>query len=359
MNLKLNTLLFASVGILLSSCGSVDTPVVLYAETANALVSIDEGFDQEVEYEYMIEGGQLRFQHPHFMDVQMTSDLQNDWVEVREMLETIRETQRYQNQQRVLIKMEASILRALAATIEANEITLSEASATELAEAQTSLESTKADIQTTRNEIKSLLVELRSVMRSVNRPMMWDESLVAEVKTLLTSILPLTETLTTSISIVLPSLQSIRAIFIESIPSELSPLTEEVLTSLELFETQLIALNEIQTEIKTMRQETRLIMKEIHDLVAEMKANNATLSVADKAALALKRLAIQDAFESLKTIGLENKEALAYLKEMMSFENLAFINETIASLILQGEERLSILTSIQNLFLEAKTILEA
>ena len=56
MNLKLNTLLFASVGILLSSCGSVDTPVVLYAETANALVSIDEGFDQEVEYEYMIEG---------------------------------------------------------------------------------------------------------------------------------------------------------------------------------------------------------------------------------------------------------------------------------------------------------------
>jgi hypothetical protein len=359
MNLKLHTLLFATVGIMLSSCGTAATPVMLYADTANALVTIDEGFDQEVEYDYMVQGGQLRFQHSHFMDVQMSSELQNDWVEVREMLETIRETQRLQNQQRVLIKMEASIIRTLATIIETNEIVLSEASATALAEAQTSLDATKLAIQTTRNEIRTLLTELRTLMRSVNRPMMWDERLISDIKVVLTALLPLTESLATSISTILPSLQSIRDIFIDVIPSELSPITEDVLSALALFETQLTALNTLQDEIKTVRQDTRLLMKEIHDIVATMKANNETLSVADKAALALKRLAIEDAMDSLRTIGLENKETLNSLKEMMTFDNLDYVNETIASLILQGQERLAILLSIQNLFLEAVAILEA
>lgn len=359
MNLKLHTLLFATVGIMLSSCGTAATPVMLYADTANALVTIDEGFDQEVEYDYMVQGGQLRFQHSHFMDVQMSSELQNDWVEVREMLETIRETQRLQNQQRVLIKMEASIIRTLATIIETNEIVLSEASATALAEAQTSLDATKLAIQTTRNEIRTLLTELRTLMRSVNRPMMWDETLISDIKVVLTALLPLTESLATSISTILPSLQSIRDIFIDVIPSELSPITEDVLSALALFETQLTALNTLQDEIKIVRQDTRLLMKEIHDIVSTMKANNETLSVADKAALALKRLAIEDAMDSLRTIGLENKETLDSLKEMMNFDNLDYVNETIASLILQGQERLAILLSIQNLFLEAVAILEA
>jgi len=359
MNLKLNTLLFASVGILLSSCGKVETPVVLYADTANALVSIDEGIDQEVEYEYMVEGGQLRFQQPHFMDQPMMSDLQNDWVEVREMLETLRETQRLQNQERFLIKMEASILRALATTIEENAITLSEASATELAEAQASLELTKESIQTIRSDIKTLITELRTLIRSVNRPMMWDETLILDVRTVLLALLPLTESLSSNLNTVLPSLKDIREIFIANIPSELSPITAEVLLGLAEFETSLIALNTLQNEIKTVRQDSRLLMKDIRDIVTEMKANNITLSVADKAALALKRLAIQDAFASLKTIGEESKPLIASLKDMISFVNLAFINETLVSLILQGEERLTILLSIQTLFLESQAILEA
>jgi hypothetical protein len=146
---------------------------------------------------------------------------------------------------------------------------------------------------------------------------------------------------------------------IEVIPSELSPITEEVLISLALFETQLMTLNTLQDEIKTVRQDTRLIMKDIHDVVATMKANNETLSVADKAALALKRLAIEDAMDSLRSIGIENKETLESLKEMMTFDNLDFVNEAIASLILQGQDRLTILLSIQNLFSEAIAILEA
>jgi len=79
MNLKTSSVIFASMGILLASCATTNTPVVLYAQTANALVSIDEGFDQEVEYEFMMGDGQLKLQHPHFMDVASTSDLQNDW----------------------------------------------------------------------------------------------------------------------------------------------------------------------------------------------------------------------------------------------------------------------------------------
>ncbi len=359
MNLKRHTLWFASVGIMLSSCGTTATPVMLYADTANALVSIDEGFDQEVEYDYMVQGGQLRFQHSYFMDMQMSSELQNDWVEVREMLETIRETQRLQNQQRVLINMEASIIKTLATIIETNEIVLSEASAIALAEAQATLDETKLAIQSTRNQIRTLLLELRTLIRSVNRPMMWDETLISDVKVVLTALLPLTESLATSISTVLPSLQSIRDILIEVIPSELSPITEEVLNSLALFETQLMTLNTLQDEIKTVRQVTRLIMKDIHDIVATMKANNETLSVADKAALALKRLAIEDAMDSLRSIGIENKETLESLKEMMTFDNLDFVNEAIASLILQGQDRLTILLSIQNLFYEAIAILEA
>ncbi len=359
MNLKLHTLLFASVGILLSSCGKVETPVVLYADTANALVSIDEGFDQEVEYEYMVEGGQLHFQHPHFMDAPMVSALQNDWVEVRELLETLRETQRLQNQQRVLIKMEASILRALATVIETNAITLPEAAASELVEAQSSLEATKTSLQSLRSEIKTLLSGLRTLMRSVNRPMMWDETLIVEVKATLNEILPLTESFASALSTVLPSLQSIREIFVANIPSELSPLTPEVLSALSTFESSLVTLNALQSEIKTIRQDTRLVIKDIRDIVAAMKANNETLSVADRAALALKRLAIQDAMASLRTQGIENKETISTLKDMMNFDNLAFVNETLSSLILQGEARLTILETIQTLFLESKAILEA
>ncbi|MFZ9138912.1 MAG: hypothetical protein ACO207_00455 [Bacilli bacterium] len=359
MNLKLNTLLFASIGILLSSCGSVDTPVVLYAETANAMVRIDEGFDQEVEYDYMVEGGQLRFQHPHFMDVQMTSVLQNDWVEVREMLETLRETQRLQNQERVFIKMEASIIRALGTVMESNAITLSEADATAFVEYQTALTSTKNNLQTIREELKSLVTELRSLMRSVNRPMMWDDTLITNVKDILSDIIPLTETLTTELSTVLPSLQSVRALLLENIPNDLSPITVEVLAALDAFQTQLVALNALQLEIKSVRQNTRDTIKDIRDIVAAMRANNEELSVADRAALSLKRLAIQDAMASLRSLNNENKDTLSSLRNLISFENLTYINETLITLLDQGEQRLTILETIQTLFLESKAILEA
>jgi len=359
MNLKLKTLLIAGVTTLISSCGKFQTPVNLYANTANTLVSIEEGIAQESEFTFMVEDGQLRIQEPDFMDQQATSAYQNDWLEVREIFETLRESQRLQNQLRILIKMEASLLTALATTIEENAITLTEASAFELAEAQANLDETKATIQTTRNEIQSLVIALRTLIRSVNRPSMWNDNLILDVKAVLLELLPLVDTLTTHLTVVLPSLKAMRDLLNANIPSALSPITDNVLVALGEFENSLIVLNTLQNDIKTIRQETRLMMKEIRDLVRNMKTNNITLSDVDKAALALKRLAMQDAFASLKTLGDESKSLMQSLRGRITFTNLDVVNETLASLIVQGEERLSIIHSIHNLLLEAIAILES
>lgn len=357
MNLKLNTLLLTGFGLLLASCGSTSTPVLLYANTATSLITLDEGFELEKEYEGMIGGGQLRFQHSHFMDVPRTEALQNDWVEVRELIDTIRQTQQLQNQQRILIKMEASVLKTLATIIEENNLILSEASAELLIEAQATLDETKTTIIGLRNDIKTLMAELRTLMRSVNRPMMWDENLVTEVTSVLTEILPLTESLAVSIASVMPSLISIRNIFIDVIPEDLSPLTEEVLTALALFETQLLSLNVIQSEIQSVQKDTRILIKDIHGIVKTMRTEGVVLSNADKAAITVKRLAIADAVASLKTIGNENKDTLNELKDMLSIENLSFINASLLTLLNTSDTRLELLESIEGLYLEVMTIL--
>lgn len=357
MNLKLNTLLLTSFGLLLASCGSTSTPVLLYANTATSLITLDEGFELEKEYEGMIGGGQLRFQHSHFMDVPRTEALQNDWVEVRELIDTIRQTQQLQNQQRILIKMEASVLKTLATIIEENSLTLSEASTGLLLEAQTTLDLTKTTIIGLRNDINLQIRELKTLMRSVNRPMMWDENLVSEVTDVLTQILPLTESLTESIASVMPSLISIRNIFIDVIPEDLSPLTEEVLTALALFEAQLLALNLVQSEIQNVQKDTRILIKDIHGIVKTMRTEGVVLSNADKAAITIKRMAVADAVTSLKTIGNENKETLNGLKDMLSLENLTFINASLLNLLNTSEARLDIYESIELLYTEVMTIL--
>jgi DNA-directed RNA polymerase subunit F len=359
MNLKLNTLLLTGIGLLLASCGSTSTPVLLYANTATSLITLDEGFDLEKEYEGMIGGGQLRFQHSHFMDVPRTEALQNDWVEVRELMDTIRQSQQLQNQQRILIKMEASVLKALATIIEENNLSLSEASGALLIEAQATLDETKTTIIGLRNDIKTLMAELRTLMRSVNRPMMWDENLVTEVTEVLTEILPLTESLAESIASVMPSLISIRNIFIDVIPEDLSPLTEEVLTALSLFETQLLALNLAQSEIQSVQKDTRILIKDIHGIVKTMRTEGVVLSNADKAAITVKRLAISDAVASLKTIVEENKDTLNELKDMLSIENLSFINASLLTLLNTNDTRLELLELIEGLYLEIMTILTA
>jgi hypothetical protein len=331
--------------------------VALYAQTANALVSIDEGFNQEVEYEFMIGDGQLKLQQPHFMDAVPTSDLQNDWVEVRELLSTLKETQRLQNQQRILIKMEASILVALASVIDTNDITLPELDAAAVVEAQASLEVTKLAIQTLRSEIRELMVELRQLFRSVNRPMMWSETLVVDVQTLLTEIMPLTEAFQAELVTILPSLEMIRGLLIASIPADLSPLTEEVLIALALFETQLMTLSSLQTSMIGSRAETREIMKEIRELVSALKANNQSLSVEQKAALTSKRLAIANAMNQLRTQQEENMNSLQSLKDLINLSNLDQLNIILADLIANGDARQTIIDAIKVLFEEAKAIL--
>lgn len=359
MNLKTSSVVFASMGILLASCATTNTPVALYAQTANTLISIDEGFDQEVEYEFMIGDGQLKLQQPHFMDVVSTSNLQNDWVEVRELLSTLKETQRLQNQQRVLIKMEASILVALASVIDTNDITLPELDAAAVVEAQASLEATKLALQTLRSEIRELMVELRQLFRSVNRPMMWDETLVVDVQALLTELMPLTESFQDELVTILPSLQLIRGLFINSIPADLSPLTEDVLIALALFETQLATLSSLQTSVIGSRSETRENMKAIRELVAALRANNQRLTVEQVAALTIKRLAIANAMNQLRAQQEENMNSLQSLKDLIDLSNLDQLNTILVDLIATGESRQTIIDAIKVLFEEAKAILNA
>lgn len=347
------------MGILLASCATTNTPVALYAQTANTLISIDEGFDQEVEYEFMIGDGQLKLQQPHFMDVVSTSNLQNDWVEVRELLSTLKETQRLQNQQRVLIKMEASILVALASVIDTNDITLPELDAAAVVEAQASLEATKLALQTLRSEIRELMVELRQLFRSVNRPMMWDETLVVDVQALLTELMPLTESFQDELVTILPSLQLIRGLFTNSIPADLSPLTEDVLIALALFETQLATLSSLQTSVIGSRSETRENMKAIRELVAALRANNQRLTVEQVAALTIKRLAIANAMNQLRAQQEENMNSLQSLKDLIDFSNLDQLNTILVDLIATGESRQTIIDAIKVLFEEAKAILNA
>jgi hypothetical protein len=359
MNLKTSSVVFASLGILLASCATTNTPVALYAQTANALISIDEGFDQEVEYEFMMGDGQLKLQHPHFMDIASTSVLQNDWVEVKEVLATLQETQRLQNQQRILIKMEASILVALASVIDTNDITLPELDAAAVVEAQASLEATKLVLQSLRSEIRELMVELRQLFRSVNRPMMWNETLVVDVQTILTELMPLTEAFQEELVTILPSLRLIRGLLINNIPSDLSPLTEEVLIALGLFETQLATLSSLQTSMIGSRAETRETMKEIRELVSALKANNETLSIEQKAALTIKRLAIANAMNQLRTQQEENMNSLQSIKDLINITNLDQLNIILADLIATGDARQTIIDAIKVLFEEAKAILNA
>jgi hypothetical protein len=359
MNLKTSSVVFASMGILLASCASTNTPVALYAQSANTLVSIEEEFDQDVEYELMMGGGQLRLQQPHFMDVSSTSEFQNDWVEIRELMATLQETQRLQNQQRMLIKMEASILVTLASVIDANDITLPEQDAAAVAEAQASLESTKLALQTLRSEIRALTSELRQLFRSVNRPTMWDETLVLDVQILLTQLMPLTEAVQDELVTILPSLQMIRALFTVSIPANLSPLTEDVLIALVLFETQIETLSSLQTSMIGSRLETRENMKEIRDLVSILKTNNQNLTVQHITALTIKRLAITHAMNQLKTQQEEHMAFLKSLKDSIDLINLDQLNIILAELIATGETRHAIIDSIKVLFEEAKAILNA
>jgi hypothetical protein len=359
MNLKTSSVVFASMGILLASCATTNTPVALYAQTANTLISIDEGFDQEVEYEFMIGDGQLKLQQPHFMDVVPTSDLQNDWVEVRELLSTLKETQRLQNQQRVFIKMEASILVALASVIETNDITLPEVDAAAVVEAQASLEATKLVLQSLRTEIRELMVELRQLFRSVNRPMMWNEALVVDVQTILTELIPLTDSFQNELVTILPSLQLIRGLLIASIPADLSPLTDEVLIALALFETQLATLSSLQDSLIGSRSETRENVKAIRELVAALRANNQSLSVEQKAALTIKRLAIANAMDQLRAQQEDNMTSLQSLKDLIDITNLDQLNTILADLIASGNARQTMINTINVLFEEAKAILNA
>jgi hypothetical protein len=151
----------------------------------------------------------------------------------------------------------------------------------------------------------------------------------------------------------------IRGLLLASIPSDLSPLTDDVLIALALFETQLATLASLQDFMIGVRQGTKDQMKEIKLLVASLKSNNQGLTNEQKVALTIKRLAIANQMNQLRTYQEQNIGQLESLRDLIDINNLTQLNVILADLIVSAEARQVILTTIQDLFEEAITILQA
>jgi hypothetical protein len=188
---------------------------------------------------------------------------------------------------------------------------------------------------------------------------MWSETLVSDVETLLTQLIPLTASFQDTLLTILPSMQVIREIFVDYIPQDLSPLTEEVFIGLELFETQLATLAALQDSMIGTRQTTRNHMHEIRLAVSTLKSNNQGLTNQQKAGLTIKRLAIEHQMNQLRTHQDENMAHFQSLKGMIQLANLSQVNIILAELIASAEARQDLIESIQILFVEANTILQA
>jgi hypothetical protein len=188
---------------------------------------------------------------------------------------------------------------------------------------------------------------------------MWEETLVISIHSILTELMPLTEDFQQALLTILPSLPVIREIFISNIPLALSPLSEEVLIALDLFESQLATLASLQDFMIGIRQGTKDQMKEIKLLVASLKSNNQGLTNEQKVALTIKRLAIANQMNQLRTYQEQNIGQLESLRDLIDINNLTQLNVILADLIVSAEARQVILTTIQDLFEEAITILQA
>jgi hypothetical protein len=359
MNLKIKTLLVVSVGLLLSSCGQPTTPVGLYAVSAAQLVSFEEGLNDELEFHTMGQMPLLQGQQLDWLTESMTSPFQTDWVEIREMFVLVKGQQRLQNHQRLLIKMETSMLRALATVIENHEIALSEAIIMSLAASQATLIETKTSIQQDRDAQKIIIRLLRSLIRSGNRPSTWTDSLITTIKANLTELLAIQASLLHHMLDVYPAVSAMREILAASVPSDLMPLTDAVLDDLSIFQLQMHDLNTFQSQIHLKQQDIRSLLETLRTTVSTWRENALSLSQEDQVALGIKRLAIQDAYGSLKEVGKAMVTGFRSLKGMIHFEHLSEIHATLATLMGQKETFLSIQSTIEQRLVETLAILNA
>jgi hypothetical protein len=345
--------------VLLTSCGPTPTPVVLYAQTIDQMVTIEDALDQEVEYQAMMHQGPLATHQPYFMESTMMANFQNEWIEIRELVAHLKETQRQQNQLRVLIRMDASIIRAYASVMDAEAIVLSTEDLELLSAAQTELATIRGEITTLNQSIRGKLQTIRQLFRSVGRPMMWTETLISSIDESLQALLVLTTELNVQLNALLPAIGTVKTLLATIVPSELSPLTPAVTAALDLFHSQFASLITLQEAMIAQRLATRTVMISIREKVRELRSQSIALTNEQKAQLMIKRLAIADAVASLKANGESLQAGLASLKGQIAFTNLTTINATLLELITNGETRLVTLGNIQQMFVEVLAILNA
>jgi hypothetical protein len=359
MNLKWNTLFVVSVGLLLSSCARPTTSIELYANRAAQLVSFEDGLKKELEFQKMEQMLWLQTQQPDLWIESSTLSFQHDWLEIREMVMLVREQQRLQNHQRLLMKMETSILRSLGTVIETHKITLSEEIVTALATSQATLMASKTSIQQDRDAQRRITSSLRVLMRSGNRPSTWTESLINTIKSNLTELLAIQASLFEHLLNVYPSLTEMREILASSVPDDLTPLTEVVLDGLSIFQIQVQDLNTLQSQINLKQQQIRSWSAEIRNTMRTRRENGLSLNETDQVALGVKRLAILDAHASLKELAKATVTAFRSLKGIIHVEHLSEIHATLATVMEQKETFLMIQATMEQHLMEAVAILNA
>jgi hypothetical protein len=359
MDMTFKTTVLSLVGVvLLASCGQSPTPVSALVTTAESMVKLDEGLTQEASYETMGQQPMMRMA-PEWLPLNMVNPFSNDLVEIRELLEILRTEQQSQNQSRLRLRLEATILKAFVEAMAENDFSIPEYVNTSVAEEQAILQALKTDMTSTRLEIRDAWQSLRTLMQQAERPLRLNETLITEIKSILTDLVPLVQILKTQLSDTLLSLQAIRQIFIEAVPASISPWTEVVAIEVARFETQLSAMEDLVTTIRELRQAIAMLMRDIRQTRLALKEAGISLTLSEITAITVKQLDVVsirgdlgDLVESMKTV----RETM---QGQLNLDQLANLNDQFANLFLSSEAMLTPLNSLVALLTDVKTLLQS
>jgi hypothetical protein len=240
-----------------------------------------------------------------------------------------------------------------------NDFSIPEYVNTSVAEEQAILQALKTDMTSTRLEIRDAWQSLRTLMQQAERPLRLNETLITEIKSILTDLVPLVQILKTQLSDTLLSLQAIRQIFIEAVPASISPWTEVVAIEVARFETQLSAMEDLVTTIRELRQAIAMLMRDIRQTRLALKEAGISLTLSEITAITVKQLDVVsirgdlgDLVESMKTV----RETM---QGQLNLDQLANLNDQFANLFLSSEAMLTPLNSLVALLTDVKTLLQS
>ncbi|MGA0097002.1 MAG: hypothetical protein ACO3H6_00270 [Bacilli bacterium] len=351
------TTVLSLVGVvLLASCGQSPTPVSALVSTAESMVQLDEGLTQEASYETMGQQPMMRMA-PEWLPMNMVNPFSNDLVEIRELLEILRTEQQAQNQFRLRLRLEATIVKAFVEAMAENDFSIPENVNTAVAEEQAILQVLKTDMSSTRSEIREAWQSLRTLMQQAERPLRLNETLIAEIKTILTDLVPLVQTLKAQLSDTLSSLQAIRLILIEAVPASISPWTEAVALEVSRFETQLVAMENLVTTIRELRQAIATLMRDIRQTRVALKEAGISLTLSEITAITVKQLDVVSIRGDLGEIVASMKTVREAMQGQFNLDQLATLNDQFATLLASSETMLTPLTALVTLLTDVQALL--